>query len=142
VPAFYRWLSQRYPKMIHDVVEDEPYDVNGVEVPIDTSQPNPNGRECVRKADADAAGERSERKTARNTRSRRAAHDVAADARCAAVARFDNLYLDMNGIIHPCFHPEDRVRPGRRLGTHAPRAPTLGRRALVACARAFARAAR
>ena len=47
VPAFFRWLSQRYPKMIADCIEDEPYDLNGVQQPIDTSQPNPNGRECV-----------------------------------------------------------------------------------------------
>jgi 5'-3' exoribonuclease 2 len=72
VPAFYRWLSEKYPKIVQDVLEERVQVVPGaqsIRLPFDATKPNPSGLEC------------------------------------------DHLYIDMNGIIHPCSHPEVGPQP-------------------------------
>lgn len=64
MPALFRWLSRKYPKIITPVYEDPPEEIGGPQY----SDPNPNGE-------------------------------------------LDNLYLDMNGIVHPCSHPEHKPAP-------------------------------
>ncbi len=61
VPAFFRWLTLRYPRIVIDAMNPKTNsstaDPNGIDLNLDTDSPNPS---------------------------------------------VDNLYLDMNGIIHPC----------------------------------------
>ena len=46
VPAFFKWLSTKYPKIVVDCNEARAtWTDDGTRVPVDTSQPNPNGHE-------------------------------------------------------------------------------------------------
>lgn len=70
VPAFFRWLSFRCPRIVIDALERLCLDVNPPDLQRAREESIQNGEPL-----------------------------------------FDNLYLDMNGIIHPCCHPEDGNMP-------------------------------
>jgi hypothetical protein len=76
IPALFRWLSRKYPCIVEPCHEEKPKEVCGIQIPVDTSQPNPNNVE------------------------------------------FDNLYLDMNGIIHPCCNPDNKSVTSRIVDYH------------------------
>ena len=69
VPAFFRWLTMRYPKILIEAREN-------LEISFDLEKLILN--------------------------------NFGIDESMPPV---DNLYFDMNGIIHPCAHPEDRDAP-------------------------------
>jgi len=82
VPAFFKWITEKYPHVVTSAAETIPTVIQHTEetsngqkqvvetvLPLDLTQPNPNAIE------------------------------------------FDHLYLDMNGIIHPCCHPEGEQAP-------------------------------
>ncbi|KAE8780701.1 Serine carboxypeptidase-like 28 [Hordeum vulgare] len=47
VPAFYRWLADRYPQTVSDAEEEERVELEaGAFVPVDPHCPNPNGHQA------------------------------------------------------------------------------------------------
>lgn len=100
VPAFFRWLSRKYASIVVHCVEEKVSATlisklfslrfiwnfnNGFVCCLDDV--------CVCLQAKSVAG-----------------HDIPVDASKPNPneVEFDNLYLDMNGIIHPCCHPEDK----------------------------------
>jgi 5'-3' exonuclease len=45
VPTFFRWLKEKYPKILSYAVEQAPDNLDGIDIPVDTTEPNPNGLE-------------------------------------------------------------------------------------------------
>jgi len=88
VPAFFRWLTVRYPKVIVDalteddleLLETEFKDNNEIDLDDDLAQ-------------ASRLNLRAKQRQVINKKISSNNPEI------------DNLYLDMNGIIHPCAHP-------------------------------------
>lgn len=86
VPAFFRWITVRYPKVIINALSEDELEYMYTDFKKE-SDPNEVDLE---EGDLDDAIQKRIRENN---------------------PEFDNLYLDMNGIIHPCCHPQGKPQP-------------------------------
>ena len=82
VPAFFKWLTLRYPKVAIDVDNNS----------ISNKNNNNYAHRYINNTLSNLPNFTNE------------------------IPEVDNLYLDMNGIIHPCCHPVDRPTPDTLAG--------------------------
>lgn len=92
IPAFFMWLTNRYPQIVIDALSESDLEQYKTEYQNDKNKdPNEIGLD-------DADDKMLIREKVKNNN-----------------PRIDNLYLDMNGIIHPCCHPTDRPAPRSQI---------------------------
>nr|PIL97085.1 putative 5'-3' exoribonuclease [Toxoplasma gondii COUG] len=91
VPTFYRWLCSRYPRVVIDVGENHVQEMRE-----ELRQKKEQQRQQAAKEKEATSTDGQENNDAETTE-----EDFA----------YDCLYLDMNGIIHPCCHTDDGSCP-------------------------------
>ena len=127
VPALFRWLCNKYPKIIKPVVEDYHDDPSEAKAVHSTSSNTcPTGSSTFDGSSSDTCpidssltridlnGKVNELQCNNDTKYKNQNNALLAATYHSPNPNgfeVDNLYLDMNGIIHPCCHPEGRTAP-------------------------------
>ena len=100
VPAFFRWLSKRYPKVVIDALSEDELEHLLDKFNSDKKGSGGDPNEIDLGGDFDSQPEKEAMIKL----------DIANKIR-SNNPDIDNLYLDMNGIIHPCTRPPGQPEP-------------------------------
>jgi 5'-3' exoribonuclease 2 len=106
VPAFFRWLTVRYPKVVIDALSED--DLEELEEEYKAEHKK---QEATDPNEIDLDGD-DNLLTMASAMNKRAKGKSEIDRKIKENnPTVDNLYLDMNGIIHPCAHPQAGPQP-------------------------------
>jgi 5'-3' exoribonuclease 2 len=102
VPAFFRWLTIRYPKVVIDALSEDDIELLEMEYQGDKRKNDSNEIDLEDNEELKAAAEYQKKRKDKEVIERKIKENN---------PYVDNLYLDMNGIIHPCAHPQHGQQP-------------------------------
>ena len=104
VPAFFRWLTTRYPKVVIDALSVDDLEVFAEEFKNDKKNPSTNTD--PNEIDLDGGEDDSALRIASTNMQKSKELELLEQKVKNNNPQVDNLYLDMNGIIHPCARPQ------------------------------------
>ena len=94
VPAFFRWLTIRYPKVVIDALSEEDLELLEMEYATKVTDSN----------EIDLDDDEALQQTTSMLKKQKE-KEILQEKIKLNNPKIENLYLDMNGIIHPCAHP-------------------------------------